>query len=110
MDRSNVIYLISTAYTQNALKQYVYTTEKRLVYCSVSSISQTEWFEGGRNGLNPQLRFTMFAPDYQGEKELEFEGVVYSIYRTYVGKNEFIDLYTELKKGTEYVNTVEDSN
>lgn len=100
MDRSNIIYLISTEYTQNALKQYVYTPTRRQVYCSVSSVSQTEWFEGGRNGLNPQLRFTMFAPDYHGESELEFEGVTYTIYRTYLGKNEFIDLYTELKKGT----------
>lgn len=100
MDRSNVIYLISTEYLQNELHQYYYSPVRRMVYCSVSSVSQSEWFEGGRNGLNPQLRFTMFAPDYHGESELEFEGVVYTIYRTYLGKDEFIDLYTELKKGT----------
>lgn len=100
MDRSNVIYLISSTYEQNALKQYVYSTTRRMVYCDVTSVSQSEWFEGGRNGLNPQLRFTMFAPDYHGESELEYEGTVYTIYRTYLGKNDFIDLYTELKKGT----------
>ena len=100
MDRSNVIYLISTEYLQNELHQYYDSPVRRMVYCSVSSVSQSEWFEGGRNGLNPQLRFTMFAPDYHGESELEFEGVVYTIYRTYLGKDEFIDLYTELKKGT----------
>lgn len=100
MDKSNVIYLISTEYLQNELHQYYYSPVRRMVYCSVSSVSQSEWFEGGRNGLNPQLRFTMFAPDYHGESELEFEGVVYTIYRTYLGKDEFIDLYTELKKGT----------
>lgn len=72
-----------------------------MVYCNVSSVTGSEWFEGGRNGLNPQYRFTMFAPDYEGEEVLEYNGERYAIYRTYVGQNETIELYTEKKKGNE---------
>jgi len=99
MDRSNVIYLISTTRTQDELKVWHDTPTARKVYCEVSSISQSEWFEGGRAGLNPSLRFRMFAPDYKGEKTLTFNGTEYSIYRTYVDRNEIIDLYTEQRKG-----------
>lgn len=99
MDRSNIIYLVSKTRTQDEYGVWKSTTERRKVYCDVASISQSEWFEGGRNGLNPALRFRMFRYDYNGEETLEFEGRTYTIYRTYIDRNETIELYTELRKG-----------
>lgn len=99
MDRSQVITLLSVTRTQDNLKVWHEVPTQRQVYCEVSSISQSEWFEGGRNGLNPALRFRMFAPDYQGEKTLLYNGTEYSVYRTYVDRNELIDLYTEQRRG-----------
>lgn len=99
MDRSSTIELVSVERQQDELKVWHDTPTNRKVYCEVSSISQSEWFEGGRNGLNPALRFRMFAPDYKGEKTLLYNGTEYSIYRTYVDRNETIDLYTEQRKG-----------
>lgn len=99
MDRSATIKLISVTQTQDSLKVWHDTPTERQVYCEVSSISQSEWFEGGRVGLNPALRFRMFAPDYQGEKVLKYNGTEYSVYRTYVDRNETIDLYTEQRRG-----------
>lgn len=99
MDRSKVIYLNSVTRTQDELKVWHDTVIPRMVYADVSSVSQSEWFEGGRNGLNPDLRFRMFAPDYQGEKTLIYNGKEYEVYRTYIDRNETIDLYTERRKG-----------
>lgn len=99
MDRSNVIYLISNNPQQSELGVWVDNITSRKVYAEVSSVGQNEWYEGGRNGLNPQYRFRMFAPDYHGESLLMYNGVAYSIYRTYIDRNEVIDLYTEYKKG-----------
>jgi putative hydrolase of the HAD superfamily len=59
----------------------------------------------GRNGLNPQYRFTMFQFDYLGEKIIEYNGVQYTVYRTFNKSVDEIELYTELKKG----NDVEES-
>lgn len=101
MDKNTVIDLITTTYTKDTLGQYVYTNTKRTVFAKISSVSQTEWFEGGRNGLNPQFRFTMFAGDYEGEKELEYNSKRYTIYRTYFSMGDTVELYTEEKKGTE---------
>lgn len=101
MDRSNIIYLVNKNQSQNEYGVWVDNDELRKVYCEITSVSQSEWYEGGRNGLNPEFRVRMFVYDYQGEQELIYNDNVYSIYRTYVDKNETIDLYVEKKKGVE---------
>lgn len=105
MDRSKTINLISEAYTEDEYGVLKPTRTKRQVFCNVSSVSASEWFEGSRAGLNPEWRFTMFAPDYQGEEIVEFSGVQYSIYRTYHARNDTIELYAELRKGVQIVPT-----
>ena len=72
----------------------------REVFCRVDNVTRTEFFEGGRNGLNPAFRMTMFHGDYNGETIVEFEGKTYSVYRTYRTDNDYIELYIERKGGT----------
>ena len=50
--------------------------------------------------MNPEYRFTMFAPDYEGERTVKYHGKAYSIYRTYLGRTDTIELYAERKGGT----------
>lgn len=97
MDRSRVITLISENYVKDDIAQLVPQEKRRDVFCNVTSISASEWFEAGRNGLRPQYRAILFAPDYQGEITVELDGVRYGVYRTYIGKNEMIELYLERK-------------
>ena len=75
------------------------TESKRKVFCSITSVSASEWFEAGRNGLQAELRITMFAFDYHGEKIAEVNGQRYSIYRTFRSKPDEIELYLEKKAG-----------
>ena len=95
MDRSNVIYLISKSYAPNSFGQYETTEARRKVYCDVHSITRAEWYDAGRSGFKPEIEFVMFAPDYHGEDELEFNGRKYSIYRTYIAQNEALELYCQ---------------
>lgn len=101
MNRSDVAYLVSESWTQDNTGVQRRTTQKRKVFVKVSSVNSQEWFEGGRNGLNPQYRFKMFQFDYLGEKIIEYNGVQYTIYRTYNRSVDEIELYTELKKGND---------
>lgn len=100
MDRSEVITLLSSTRTQNAYGVWVETVTKKDVFCQVDSVTRAEFFEGGRNGLNPQFRFTMFAYDYSGEREVIYKDSHYSVYRTYQGRNDTLELYVERKGGT----------
>lgn len=71
----------------------------REVYCQVGSITRQEFFDAGRNGLNPQFIFYVFAGDYNNEMKLSFEGKDYGIYRTFLD-GDYIELYAERKGGT----------
>lgn len=100
MDRSDVIYLIGTTQTQDAYGVWTATQTYKQVYCDVASVTRSEFFEGGRNGLNPEFRMTLFFGDYDGERIVEYKGQTYGVYRTYQGKNDTIELYVERKGGT----------
>lgn len=100
MDRSNVIYLISETQTQDAQGVWRKTYNRRKVYCDVRSVTANEFFEGGRNGLNPEFQFTVFAPDYEGERIVEFNGQTYAVYRTYLERTDTLELYVQREGGT----------
>lgn len=100
MDRSDIIFLISVTRQKDSNGLWVETEEKRQVYCQVDSIRQSEFFEAGRNGLNPEYRFTMFSGDYNGETIVEYHDQTYSVYRTYLTRSDNIELYVERKGGT----------
>jgi hypothetical protein len=101
MDRSDVIYLIAETFTQNDFGGVIKTETPRRVFCNVSSVTRAEWSDGGRLGLNPEYRFTMFFYDYSGEEILEYNGIRYTVYRTYRAQDDTIELYAERRQGNE---------
>lgn len=99
MDRSTPIRLISVtcAPDEYGVKQPTETLKK--VYANVKSVTRAEFFDGGRNGLNPELVFSVFFGDYSGEKILEYNGTRYTVYRTYQLRNDALELYAERREG-----------
>ncbi len=100
MDRSTVINLIGVTRAQDDKGVWRSTPTSREVMCQVDSVTQREFFEGGRNGLNPEFKFTMFYADYNNEPIVEYNGNQYSVYRTYLTRNDMLELYVERKGGT----------
>lgn len=117
MSMDDVILLIADGGTYDSYGVYKKTETSRQVFAKVNSVTRAEFFNGGRNGLNPQMVFTVFSADYEGEKVVEYQGDRYAIYRTYkgnknsyVGPNtsarqelmaDYIELYVERKAGTD---------
>jgi len=100
MDRSDIVTLYADSVSFNDYGVAVKTRTSREVFCKVDSVTRDEFFEGGRSGLNPQYRITMFFGDYQGETLVGYNGKNYSVYRTYMAKTDIIELYVERKGGT----------
>lgn len=100
MDRSDVLTLISVSQYQNDFGVWVETRNERQIFCQVDSVTRAEFFDAGRNGLNPQFRFTVFAADYNEEKTCVYKGKAYGIYRTYQPRTDVLELYAERKGGT----------
>lgn len=100
MDRSNVVTLIASTEARDEFGVWRETLTEREVFCSVDSITRQEFFDAGRNGLNPTFRVVMFFGDYEGETLLRYYGKTYSVYRTYQSRTDTIELYCERKGGS----------
>lgn len=99
MDKFGTIKLLKTEYTQGAYGQNTSTTTERSLMCNIASISAAEFFRAGNEGLRPEKVFYIWANEYNNEDALIFEGIKYSVYRTYENKNGRIELYTHIKAG-----------
>ena len=99
MDKSISFTLLSPSFTKDTIGQHIETVTSRAVYGQITSVSASEFFAGGQNGFKPEYRITMFGPDYQGERRCEVDGVEYSIYRTYHGRTDEVELYLERRTG-----------
>lgn len=99
MDRSDVITLLSSTYQQDDNGIWQEILEETDVFCQVNSVTRNEFFEAGRNGLNPEFEFVVFAYDYNGEKLVRYNGKTYSVYRTYRGRDDNLELYVQRTGG-----------
>ena len=96
---ADVIGLISVAKAKDEYGVIRETETEKEVYCDVQSVTRQEFFDGGRNGLNPAYVFIVFAADYSGEETVSFRGNRYGVYRTYEN-GDYMELYVERKGGT----------
>lgn len=95
----DVIQLVTETKAQDAYGVWNEVETLRQVFCRVSSVTASEFFEAGRNGLNPEYQFIVFADDYNGEDTIVYKNKRYGIYRTFLS-GDYIELYVQRKGGT----------
>lgn len=96
----DVLQLIKSTYEKNKYGVNVAVEEKREIFCKCDSINRSEFFEAGRNGLNPSYRFTVAAVDYDDEILIEYNSKRYAVYRTYnIPGTDYMELYVERQGG-----------
>lgn len=110
------IDLITIVTEKDSLNQVVEkqrTTQS--VFAELSSISQSEFFSGGRLGLQPSLRATLYDFEYNDEPIVRVywnttKTKMYSVYRTYaVEGSDKLELYLEERGGTKDEPSSDDS-
>ena len=76
------------------------TPTEREVLARMDSIDRREFYAGGEAGFRPEMRFTVFQAEYQGEDRLIWNGAAYAIYRTYhVPGTDDLELYVQREVG-----------
>ena len=93
------VKLISAEYTENEFKQQVSNEKVRSVFGSVKSVGANEFFKAGQTGLKPKFVVEIRVSEYDGETLVEVHGKRYTVYRTYINRNENIELYLEERSG-----------
>ncbi len=94
--------LVMVTTEKDELNQVVEKTRTtNTVFADISSVSQTEFFSGGRIGLQPSLKATIYDFEYNDEPIVKYNGKLYSVYRTYfVNGSDRLELYLEERGGT----------
>lgn len=94
-----IAYLISEHYESNEYGQRIAEETRREIFVTENSITRSEFFSAGRQGLNPEIVLVTPKVNYSGEKLVEYNGTVYSIYRAYASGDD-IELYGERRAGS----------
>ena len=83
MVRADVIYLISDEEISGVFDDV--NRVRRMVYCTVHSVGMSEIYQAKSYGLEPQYVFDLSDySEYNGEPIVEYNGIWYDVFRTYV--------------------------
>ena len=101
--RSDLVGLIKVTFPTgqrdaNGNQLEVESTVKE-IFCEYESVTQSEYFAASQQGLKAEYKLKVHEFDYDDEQIAVFRGKRYSIYRTYLGKTEIIELYLGVKAG-----------
>lgn len=95
MLRADVIDLITETRSGHGVHEAV-TETARTVYCTVQSVSRTEYYTALNAGIMPEYVFRLsLAEDYQGERVVRFRGQRFRVVRTYVTEDDGIEITVE---------------
>lgn len=102
----DVLELISATYRTDSELNQVPTEMKRTVFCTVSSVSRSEFYQAAQNDMHPEYVFRLSNfRDYEGEKlakYIDWNGKVHILYitRTYrIPDDDAIELTCEERTG-----------
>lgn len=96
----DIIILLAITKTQDAFGVWHETPVRKEVYAQINSVTRAEFYQAGRNGLNPEFTATIFSGDYDGERTCIWQDHSYAIYRTYhVPGTDYLELYVQREGG-----------
>lgn len=97
----DICYLVHEEIVKNEYYQEEVKETLREVYCKKSSITRSEFYSSGKQGMKPSFVLTVAKIDYEDEDEVQYNEKRYAIYRTYEVDADYIELYCEKKVGVQ---------
>lgn len=95
MMRADVIDLITENRTGHGVHEAV-TDTARTVMCTVESVRRNEYYDAANAGYRPEYVFKLaLAADYQQERLVKFHGQKFRVVRTYLTRDDGIELTVE---------------
>ena len=75
--------LIKQTFVNDSIGNQVPSEVKTDILCGKKSVTRSEFYSAAVKDLKPELVFVVHGYEYSDEKEIEFEGVRYTVLRTY---------------------------
>lgn len=95
----DVCELLTTKIVVDDHFQRIPTEVAEEIFCSVLSINQFEYKSAQAGGNRPALTFVFNYDDYNNQLKIRYEGKIYTVYRTFVRSDGFIECHSEVKLG-----------
>lgn len=102
--RADVIDLVRQTRSAHGVHETV-TEEARTVYCTVRSVTRSEFYTALNDGIRPEYVFHLaLAEDYQGERVVRYKDQRFRVIRTYMTADDGIEITVERSddNGTDY--------
>lgn len=87
MTKDDELTLISTTYTENDMGDIIPVGVETVVLCGVQSVTRAEHYSAAANGLKPSIVFVLNKFEYEGQKDVVYEGGRYNVDRSYSPKS-----------------------
>ena len=101
MNQAAKIALLKTTYTQDDLGEWTETRTNTEIFGWVESVSMSEFYQAGMQGLEPEYKITIWMQEYGGQDLVEYNSKIYSVYRTFRRSDGRLELYVTGRKGEE---------
>ena len=75
-----------------------YNDQRRTIFAEREAITQHEYVAAGQKDIKPAHKFIVWAFEYEGETDIEYNGKSYTVYRTFE-KGDKVELYAEERGG-----------
>lgn len=82
MRATEVIYLLTMTFIEDEIGNQIETYTERMVYANEMYVNSSEFYDAAVTGLKPEKQFEIYSWEYEGEKKLKHNNVIYSIIRT----------------------------
>lgn len=94
-----IIALIKEQHSQNDFGADITTETSRTVFCSLKSVSRSDFYAAGQAGFALDHVFVTDPINYDGEQIAEFNGKRYEITRVYQASVDSLEIYAGHKVG-----------
>ena len=101
MNLAEKIALVSIEYAQDDLGEWTETRTNTEIFGWVESVSMSEFYQAGMQGLEPEYKITIWMQEYGGQDLVEYNSKIYSVYRTFRRSDGRLELYVTERKGEE---------
>ena len=81
-----VIYLLSTTISYDEIGNPIEVITEKKSFTKEKFVGSAEYYNAAAAGLRPERKFEVFTREYKGEAKLKYDGVIYRIIRTSLGK------------------------
>lgn len=97
---NDIAFLCKETITQDEYGNQMVTISEREIFCKTQSIGMREFYTAATTDLSPSIKLVLADEyDYEGEKLIKYDGVLYNVIRTFVKKHG-IEIILERKLGS----------